>query len=150
MLHTLLLLHALHACPHCAYVYVYLCFCFYFIDVNQALLYMKFADLQRLRSGRSEVFLHRYFSSILLKFLNHFSLHVQNLGVAVFRKHLSVTAFIVIDINSLFSFVFIVLAVFTNRILEHFLFIILTLHSVVSFYVYVYGWWVNGLYEPNL
>ena len=54
-------------------------------------------------------------------------------GLAVFKKHLSVAAFKVINIHCLFSVIFILLVVFTNRILEHFLFIILSLYIVVSF-----------------
>ena len=46
--------------------------------------------------------------------------------------------FQVINVHSLFSFIFILLAVFTNRILEQFLVIIFSLHSVASFYIYVY------------
>ena len=72
------------------------------------------------------------------KIFNYFSLHFRNLGEAVFKKHFFVTAFKVVNIYSLFSFIFILLAVFTDRILEDFLFIILSLHSAVSFYVYVY------------
>ena len=44
-----------------------------------------------------------------------------NLRVAVFKKHLSVTAFKVINTHSLFSFIFMLLVVFTNCILEDFL-----------------------------
>ena len=65
-------------------------------------------------------------------------MHFPNLGVAVFRKNLSVAASKAINIHSLFSFTFILLVVFTNRIFEHFLSIILSLHSVVSFHVYIY------------
>ena len=98
------------------------------------LLYIKFADRQRLRSSRSEVFLHRYFSRILPKnFKNNIFLHFQNLGVAVFKKHLSVAAFKVINIHSLFSIIFILLVLFMIHIVEHFLFIVLSLHSLHNF-----------------
>ena len=48
-------------------------------------------------------------------------------GIANFTEHQQVVAFKNIKINSLFSFLFVVLAVFTNHI------------SVVSFYAYVYN-----------
>ena len=109
------------------------------------LLYVKFADLQRLWSSRSEVFLHRYVSRNFLKFLIIFSYIFLNLGIAVFKKHLSVAAFKVITIHSLFSFIFILFAFSMNHILEHFLFNILSLQSVVSFYVYVYDEWTGSM-----
>ena len=84
------------------------------------LLYIKFADPQN-------------FSKILLKYLNYLSIQFRNLGVAVFRKHLSVAAFKAVNIHSLCSLISILLAVFRDRILEHFIFIILSLHSVISF-----------------
>ena len=87
--------------------------------------------MQRLRSSRSGVPSQILFKDFA-KVFNYFFLHFQNLGVAVFRKHLSVAAFKVINIHSLFSFIFILLPVFTN------LFITLSLHNAVSFYVYVY------------
>ena len=62
------------------------------------------------------------------KIFKYFSFHFRNLGVVGFRKHFSVFT----NIHS-FSFIFILLAVFTNCILEHFLFIILSLNDVVSF-----------------
>ena len=102
------------------------------------LLYVKFAKLQRIRNSRSEVFLHKHFSRFLLKILYYFSLCFPNSVIAVFRKHVSVAIFKVINIHSLFSFIFMLLEVFTNRNLEQFLFIILSLHSVISFYAYVY------------
>ena len=109
------------------------------------LLFVKFADLQRLWSSRSEVFLHRYVSRNFLNFLIIFPYIFLNLGAAVFKKHLSVAAFKVITIHSLFSFIFILLAFFMNYILEHFLFNILSLQSVVSFYVYVYDAWTGAM-----
>ena len=87
------------------------------------LLYLKVSELQ---NNCLDVFIHRYYFA---KILNYFSLRFPNLGVAVFRKRPSVATFKVINIHSLFSFIFILLSVFTNRILEHFLFIILSLDS---------------------
>ena len=109
------------------------------------LLYVKFADLQKLWSSRSEVFLHRYVSRNFLKFLIIFPYIFLNLGIVVFKKHLSVAAFKVITIHSLFSFIFILFEFVTNHILEHFLFNIRSLQSVVSFYIYVYDAWTGSM-----
>ena len=69
------------------------------------------------------------------KNFNNFSLYFPNLGVAAFREHIQYSFFV--------FFLFTLLAVFTNRILEHF--IILSLHSVVLFYVYVYDGWAGSM-----
>ena len=85
----------------------------------------------------------RYVSRNFLKCLIIFPYIFLNLGIAVFKKHLSVAAFKVI--HSWFSFIFILFEFFTNHILEHFLFNIRSLQSVVSFYVYVYDAWTGSM-----
>lgn len=117
---------------------------FHYICFHYSITFCKICTPAKVKKQSFRGFPSKILSKGFAKIFNHLSSHFQNSQEAIFQKHLSVAAFKVININSLFSFIFILSAVFANQILEHFLFILI-LCSVASFYEYFYDGWTSSM-----